>query len=174
MNKFFINIWGFYLRLTSKTHKQIGKLLIENKLTIATAESCTGGLVSSRLTDVAGSSAYVKENFVTYSYEAKENLLNVSHETLINKGAVSYECAYEMVKGLIEKTKCDIAICTTGIAGPTIDEGKPAGLIYIGTAYKNKITVKKYNFNKSLNRINMKFIFSENALKQAIQEIIQN
>ncbi len=171
MEKFLINLKAYYTCLASNTHIKLGKMLIEKGLTAATAESCTGGLVSSRLTDVPGSSAYIKENFVTYSYESKENLLGVKHETLMEKGAVSYECAYEMAEGLIKKTNCKLAICTTGIAGPTVDEGKPAGLIFIATGYNEKITVKEYRLNPLLNRKNMKFMFSDKAILQALNEL---
>ena len=99
--------------------EQLGKYLIDNKLTIATAESCTGGLVSSRLTDVSGSSEYIKLNFVTYANEAKHKILGVSWDILDNFGAVSEECAEAMANGLYQATNCDIALCTTGIAGPT-------------------------------------------------------
>lgn len=171
MEKFFVNLNAFTKSLSSKTHIKLGKFLIENKLQAATAESCTGGLLSSRLTDVPGSSAYIMENFVTYSYDSKEEILGVKHETLINHGAVSHECAYEMAEGLIKRTNCDLAICTTGIAGPTVDEGKPAGLIFISTAYKGKITVKEYHLNPLLNRKNMKFMFTEYALEQAYKSL---
>lgn len=171
MKKFFVNLNASYKCLKSQTHMRLGRLLIEKGLTAATAESCTGGLVSSRLTDVPGSSAYIKENFVTYSYNSKEDILGVKHDTLMKHGAVSYECAYEMAEGLIKKTNCDLAICTTGIAGPTVDEGKLAGLIFISIGNKDKITVKKYNFSPLLDRKNMKFIFSEQALLLALETL---
>lgn len=171
MKKFFVNLNASYKCLKSQTHMRLGRLLIEKGLTAATAESCTGGLVSSRLTDVPGSSAYIKENFVTYSYKSKEDILGVKHDTLMKHGAVSYECAYEMAEGLIKKTNCDLAICTTGIAGPTVDEGKLAGLIFISIGNKDKITVKKYNFSPLLDRKNMKFIFSEQALLLALETL---
>lgn len=171
MNRFLINLKAVYLCLFGNTEKRIAKILIEKGLHTATAESCTGGLLSSRLTDVAGSSEYIKENFVTYSYQAKEDILSVKHETLLEHGAVSYECAYEMAQGLIKKTNCDLAICTTGIAGPTVDEGKPAGLIFISVGYKNQIVVKKYILNPLLNRKNMKFMFTEKALNFALDTL---
>ena len=112
--------------------EELGKYLIENNLTIATAESCTGGLLSSRLTDVSGSSEYVKLNFVTYANEAKHKILGVSWDILNNYGAVSEECAEAMANGLYAVTKCDVALCTTGIAGPTGGtKEKPVGLVYI-------------------------------------------
>ena len=99
--------------------EKIAKILIDKNLTIATTESCTGGLLSSKLTDVSGSSAFVHLNFVTYSNEAKHKILGVSDETLEKFGAVSEECSIEMAKGLHNVTHADICVSTTGIAGPT-------------------------------------------------------
>lgn len=111
---------------------KLARILKENKLVIATAESCTGGLLSSRLTDVSGSSDFVKLNFVTYANEAKEEILNVPHEILESYGAVSSQCAEAMAKGLRKRTGCDIALCTTGIAGPAGgSREKPVGLMYV-------------------------------------------
>ena len=123
-----------------KIEEEIGQLLI----TLSTTESCTGGLLSSRLTDVSGSSAYIKLNLVTYANEAKMRMLNVNEATLNNFGAVSEECAKEMAEGLARKTGCDVALCTTGIAGPTGGSAeKPVGLCYIACCYKGQTTVKK-------------------------------
>lgn len=147
----------------------LGKYLIENKLTIATAESCTGGLLSSKLTDVSGSSEYVKLNFVTYANEAKHKILGVSWDILNNFGAVSEECAEAMANGLYEATDCDIALCTTGIAGPTGGtKEKPVGLVYISMRYKGIVTVKKVKLSPTLPRIEMKEQFANQALKLAI------
>lgn len=156
--------------------EKIGKLLIEHKLTAATAESCTGGLLSSKLTDVTGSSAYIKLNYVTYANEAKQSILGVKEETLKAYGAVSGECAYEMAKGLAQVTDCVLAICTTGIAGPLQDEGKPVGLIYIGVSFKGCITVERFLIQEKLTKAQMKDRFANLALKMAydiISEEIQ-
>ena len=105
---------------------------------------CTGGLLSSRLTDVAGSSSYIKENFVTYANEAKIELLNVSQETLETYGAVSEQCAKEMAEGLYKKTGCDVAISTTGIAVPTTPEaGRPVGLMYVAIKNNAHLQLKR-------------------------------
>jgi nicotinamide-nucleotide amidase len=124
------------------------KYLIENNITISTAESCTGGLIASTLINCAGISSVFLEGAVTYSNKAKMNRLNVNEATLNKYGAVSFETAYEMAEG-IAKTSCsDIGISTTGIAGPdggTID--KPVGLVYIGIYIKGKTIVKKFNFS---------------------------
>ena len=149
--------------------EELGKYLIENKLTIATAESCTGGLLSSKLTDVSGSSEYVKLNFVTYANEAKHKILGVSWDILNNFGAVSEECAEAMANGLYEATDCDIALCTTGIAGPTGGtKEKPVGLVYISMRYKGIVTVKEVKLSPSLPRIEMKEQFVNQALKLAL------
>ncbi len=154
-----------------KLEEKLGKILIEKHLTAATAESCTGGLVSSKLTDVTGSSAYIKLNFVTYANEAKQKILNVSADTLKQHGAVSYECAYEMASGLSNVTGCDLAICTTGIAGPLQDEGKPVGLIYIGISFKGNIKVERFQINEVLTKAQMKECFANLALKMALDII---
>ncbi len=149
--------------------EELGKYLIENKLTIATAESCTGGLLSSKLTDVSGSSEYVKLNFVTYANEAKHKILGVSWDILNNFGAVSEECAEAMANGLYEATDCDIALCTTGIAGPTGGtKEKPVGLVYISMRYKGIVTVKEMKLSPALPRIEMKEQFANQALKLAL------
>lgn len=149
--------------------EKLGKYLIENKLTIATAESCTGGLLSSKLTDVSGSSEYVKLNFVTYANEAKHKILGVSLDILNNFGAVSEECAEAMANGLYEATDCDIALCTTGIAGPTGGtKEKPVGLVYISMRYKGIVTVKEVKLSPTLPRIEMKEQFANQALKLAL------
>ncbi len=149
--------------------EELGKYLIENKLTIATAESCTGGLLSSKLTDVSGSSEYVKLNFVTYANEAKHKILGVSWDILNNFGAVSEECAEAMANGLYEATDCDIALCTTGIAGSTGGtKEKPVGLVYISMRYKGIVTVKEVKLSPTLPRIEMKEQFANQALKLAI------
>ncbi|MBC7814223.1 MAG: nicotinamide-nucleotide amidohydrolase family protein, partial [Burkholderiales bacterium] len=116
---------------------RIGAMLLERKLTIATAESCTGGLVAHRLTNISGSSAYVIGGVVSYSNEAKETLLRVKHETLLAHGAVSEETATEMALGALAQFDTDFAVSITGIAGPGGGtEQKPVGLTYIGLGRK--------------------------------------
>lgn len=152
-----------------KPEEELGKILTENHLTIATAESCTGGLLSSKLTDVSGSSEYVKLNFVTYANEAKHQILNVSWDILNNFGAVSEQCAQAMAEGLQKATNCDVALCTTGIAGPTGGtKEKPVGLIYISIKYKNIVTVKEIKLPPNTPRIKMKEEFANHALKFAL------
>lgn len=123
--------------------EQLKELLIKNKLTLSSAESCTGGLVSSYLTDISGASEFIFQNFVTYSNEAKMKFLKVKKDTLDKYGAVSEQTAYEMSYGLFDYSDCTVA--TTGILGPTGgSEEKPIGLCYISTGYKGKIHVIKY------------------------------
>ncbi len=152
--------------------EKLGKILLENKLTVATAESCTGGLLSSRLTDVSGSSEYVKLNFVTYANEAKHKILGVSWDTLNTCGAVSEQCAEEMANGLYDATGADVTLCTTGIAGPTGGTAeKPVGLVYISIRYKNIVTIKEIKLPSDTPRIEMKQRFADEALKLAISTI---
>ena len=145
---------------------KIAKILIENNLTISTTESCTGGLLSSKFTDVSGSSAFVHLNFVTYANEAKNRILGVSLETLENYGAVSEECSYEMAKGLFDFTGADICISTTGIAGPTGGtKEKPVGLMYSTIFTKNINKTYKILLPSDTPRIQMKEEFANQVLE---------
>jgi nicotinamide-nucleotide amidase len=111
---------------------EVGALLGDRGLTLATAESSTGGLVAHRITSVSGSSAYYLGGFVTYANEAKEALVGVKRDTLIAHGAVSEETAREMARGARERLGADVGIATTGIAGPTGGTPeKPVGLVYV-------------------------------------------
>lgn len=155
--------------------KKLAKNLIDKKLIISTAESCTGGLLSSMLTDVSGSSAFIKLNFVTYANEAKHEVLGVTWETLDAYGAVSEQCAMEMAEGLMKRTGCDIALCTTGIAGPlggTYE--KPVGLCYIACKYCENTVVKKVLLNPALERTQMKRQFAEHAINLAYEVLTCN
>lgn len=107
------------------------QMLLKQKLTVATAESCTGGYISKRLTDVSGCSSVFQYGFVTYSNEAKEKLLGVPHDVLEKYSAVSAETAAEMAKGARRASGADIGIAATGNAGPGASEGKPVGEVYI-------------------------------------------
>lgn len=155
--------------------EELGNILRERKLTISTAESCTGGLLSSRLTDVSGSSDYVKLNFVTYANEAKNKVLGVSFDILNGYGAVSEQCAESMANGLQKVTDCDIALCTTGIAGPTGGtKEKPVGLMFTSVKYKGITTIKEVRINPSTPRIEMKQKFADEALKLALSVLKEN
>ncbi len=116
--------------------ERVGDCLRERGETIATAESCTGGLIGSLLTDVPGSSDYFDRSLVTYSYDAKLELVGVSRETLDDVGAVSEPVSAQMARGARDSAGATWGLATTGIAGPTggSDE-KPVGTVYIGVAY---------------------------------------
>lgn len=171
MSNLILNLKASILSNKSQIPHDIGKILLREALQISCAESCTGGLISSRLTDVSGSSAYIKANFVTYSNEAKHKILNVSQETLKNYGAVSKECAFEMAQGLFKLTGSDIVICTTGVAGPTGSEKKPVGLMYAACGFDDNIQVREFKLNPNYSRKSMKFMFSEEALKFVLETI---
>lgn len=147
--------------------KKIAKILIDKNLTVATTESCTGGLLSSKFTDVSGSSAFVHLNFVTYSNEAKHKILGVSKDTLDKYGAVSKECSFEMARGLHSVTGADICISTTGIAGPTggSDE-KPVGLMYSTIYTPNKSETFKVLLDSNIERVTMKEEFVKAVLEK--------
>jgi nicotinamide-nucleotide amidase len=115
-----------------RVEQAVGTLLIEHNLTLVTAESCTGGLVAHRITNVPGSSSYYLGGFIAYANEAKEALLGVRHETLLAHGAVSEETAREMALGARQRMGADVGVSITGIAGPTGGTpDKPVGLVYI-------------------------------------------
>ena len=123
-----------------KTEEELGKLLASKKLTLSTAESCTGGGIAATITSVAGSSEYFMGGVVAYSNEVKIDLLHVSAETLEKHGAVSRETVMEMAAGAMKTLKTDCAIATSGIAGPGGGSAeKPVGTIWIAVAYKNEI-----------------------------------
>ena len=108
------------------------------KLTLATAESCTGGLVAAALSEISGSSLVLDRGFVTYSNEAKQQMLGVAPATIDVYGAVSSECAEEMAKGALAHAQVDLAVSITGIAGPTgAVPGKPIGLVYFCAASRS-------------------------------------
>lgn len=123
------------------------KLLLEKNITIATAESCTGGLIASQLTEFAGISKIFSMGLITYSNETKVKLLGVKEETLENYGAVSGEVAREMCEGLLKRSHAKCAVSVTGFAGP---EGggtdKPVGLVYIALHYNNHTEVSSWHF----------------------------
>lgn len=118
------------------------KLCIERKLTVATAESCTGGLVAGALTEVPGSSAVLDRGFVTYSDNAKQQMLGVPAETLRDYGAVSRQTAEAMAQGALTKAKVDLAVSITGIAGPGGGSAdKPVGLVHFAAVTRDGTTL---------------------------------
>ena len=123
--------------------------------TIACAESCTGGLLMSRLTDFAGASAHVKGGVVAYVNEIKNKILRVEEETLKNFGAVSSQTALEMATNVREIFSATIGLSTTGVAGPDTSEGKPVGLVYAAIVGENFSEVKEFHFSGSRSEIKM-------------------
>lgn len=134
----------------------VAKLLLDKKLTISTAESCTGGMIASTLINYPGISDVFLEGAVTYSNDAKHNRLGVKIETLNKYGAVSEETATEMAIGIAKTAGTNVSIVTTGIAGPGggTDE-KPVGLVYIGVCVNNEVTVHKHIFRGSRERVRL-------------------
>lgn len=122
------------------------KMLLDKKATVATAESCTGGMVAARLTSVSGASGAFKYGGVTYCNEAKHVLLGVSTETLDEHGAISAETAKEMSEGIRKVMNADIGISVTGNAGPGAAENKPVGLVFIGVSSDNYSAVLENHF----------------------------
>lgn len=130
--------------------EEVIALLAEKGYHVTTAESCTGGLISGTLVNVAGASDVLNEAYVTYSNEAKERLVGVRHETLVNYGAVSEETAREMAEGAAKSAKAEAALSATGIAGPGGGTPeKPVGLVYIGCCLNGKIQTEECRFNGS-------------------------
>jgi len=149
----------------------LGKLLTEKGLKIATAESCTGGMIASRLISFPGISEVFLEGAITYSNEAKIRTLNVKEETLNKYGAVSEETAKEMALGIAIRAGADISVVTTGIAGPAGGtEEKPVGLVYIGLYYKGIVTAKRYIFNGDRNKVRTRATIT--ALDMVRREIL--
>jgi len=130
--------------------ESIVRLLKKHDLTVATAESCTGGLVAARIVNAPGASEVFKEGFVTYSNKAKRKNLDVSKATIKKYGAVSKETAREMAMGGVFATGSDLCVAVTGIAGPDGGtEEKPVGLVYVACCFGDKVTVEKYQFKGS-------------------------
>ena len=138
---------SIYAEGETNIQNTVCKKLIEDNITIACAESCTGGLVAAAFTDMPGISSVFKEGAVTYSNEAKMKMLGVKKETLDKYGAVSPETAAEMAEGIAKTSGCEIGVSTTGIAGPGGGtEEKPVGLVYIGFYRNGVVKTKKLNY----------------------------
>jgi PncC family amidohydrolase len=145
-----------YSETLSSLEEVVGELLKEKALTLATAESCTGGMVASHIVNVSGSSEYFKGSVVAYSNEVKMKLLGVKEETLKRFGAVSEQTAIEMAEGVRKLLNTDIGISTTGIAGPTGGTPeKPVGLTYFGISHGDRTEFFKYIFpyDRNQNRL---------------------
>lgn len=128
--------------------EEVGNLLRRKGLTLGVVESASGGLVSHRITNVAGSSDYYKGSITSYSNEVKIKVVGVKEATINRYGVVSAEVAEEMAQGGRKKLAVDICLADTGIAGPTgATSGKPVGLFYIGLAHKGGTSSRKHNFH---------------------------
>ena len=127
---------------------EVGRFLRERQLTVAVAESCTGGLVGSMLASVAGSSDYFLGGVIAYANRVKTEQLSVSKESLVKYGAVSSIVACQMAEGVKNLLRADITVSVTGIAGPAGgSEDKPVGTVFIGLATKESVNAKRYNFS---------------------------
>lgn len=147
--------------------EKIGRILRERRFKIAVAESCTGGLIANRITNIQGASDYFDMGFVAYSNDSKELFLFVPEEVMAKKGAVSSEVVKAMAEGMRETTGVDIALSVTGIAGPGGGSPeKPVGTVYVGLASKDNVFVRKFLF--SGDRISIKTQTSEEALKMML------
>jgi nicotinamide-nucleotide amidase len=156
--------------------KRVGETLRERGETLAVAESCTGGLVGSLVTDVPGSSAYFERSLVTYSYDAKQELLAVSREALDDHGAVSEPVAREMARAVRDTAGTDWGVATTGVAGPTGGSPEtPVGTVYIGVAHaapwetgQSGSTVTRYEFDGSRTEV------KDKIARQALADLLES
>lgn len=130
---------------------------------IATAESCTGGMVSAAITDIAGSSAIFDRGFVTYTNTAKMQMLGVKAQTLADHGAVSEEVAAQMATGAINQSDATLAVSITGIAGPGGSDHKPEGHVCFGLAYRDEVTTQTVEFG-ALGRARVRLAATNHAL----------
>ena len=145
---------------------------VKKNLTIATAESCTGGMISSAIVHINGSSQIFKSSVIVYSNNMKSKLLNIPKDLITKNGAVSEIVVYNMAKKSLEILNSDVSIAVTGIAGPTggsVD--KPVGLVWIGIGTNEKIITHKYQFNG--NRLEIRQKTTQEALKLANNVILE-
>ena len=151
-----------------KLSQKIVRLLRKKRLKISLVESCTGGMLSSSITSVSGSSKVFTLGLVTYSNQSKNSILKVPKQVIRKHGAVSIQCCLSMVNNLAKISKANISISITGVAGPKGGtKKKPVGLVYVGIKKNNKILVKKYLFkNKNRNLI------QKNTVNKALNLIL--
>ena len=151
-----------------KLSLKVVKLLSKKRLKISFAESCTGGLLASYITSISGSSKIFTLGLITYSNQAKINILKVPKKTIRKYGAVSYETCLSMVKNLNKISKTNISVSITGVAGPSGGtKQKPVGLVYVGIKKGNKTLVNKYLF-----KIKKRSLIQNESVKKALSLIL--
>jgi PncC family amidohydrolase len=147
--------------------KDLVNILKINNLIITTAESCTGGMIASRIVNVPGASAVFKQGYITYCDEAKISMLGVSRQTIGKFFAVSAETASEMAMGGAKKANADVCISVTGVAGPDTEDGKPVGLVYIGVCILGSIHVRECHFTGD--RASIREQSAQHAMEYAVE-----
>ncbi len=145
----------------------VGRMLLEKKLKLATAESCTGGYIAHLITSIPGSSEYYEGSFCTYSYKSKSDILNVDPQMIIDQGAVSQDVVEAMASGLFMQFDSDFGIAVSGIAGPGGGtEDKPVGTVWVSVGRENRFVTKVYYFGRNrLNNIHLTAMFALNELR---------
>ena len=150
--------------------EQLVQLLIDNHMSITTVESCTGGLIASTIINVSGASEVFNEGYITYANSAKERLAGVSHDTLEKYGAVSEQTAREMACGAARAAGADVALSSTGIAGPGGGtKEKPVGLVYIGCYVRGDVKVWRCEFKGNREEVRKQTV--KKAIECAIERI---
>lgn len=154
-----------------KPEEKVISYFKEKGLWLASAESCTGGLISKRITDISGASAIFGYGLCTYANEAKVKLLGVSEDTLKAFGAVSKQTAYEMAEGLLKLSGADVVVCTTGMASPGgAPTDKPVGMVFVGIGSKNGIRVTELSLGHLGGRDEIRNATADYALTEALEE----
>jgi PncC family amidohydrolase len=153
-----------------KLEEEVGKLLSKDNLTVAVAESITGGLLSEKLTSISGSSEYFIGGVIAYSYYAKERLLNVPYSLIEKYGAISKETVELLAKNVSRIFMTDIGLSVSGNAGPISQENKPVGLVYIGIYFKGFSTVSEEHFSGNRAQIRKQAC---NKILERLLEILQ-
>jgi len=155
-----------YSKLDESLEYTVARMLFERGLTIAVAESCTGGLISNMLTNISGSSKFYERGIISYSNASKVEILKVSEDTITQNGAVSLEVARQMAEGIKSISGTDLGLSTTGIMGPTGGSSeKPLGLVYIGLCDDKVCTAKKFQFGDD------RFLNKQRAAQAALDMI---
>ncbi len=154
--------------------EKVVRFFSEKGLTIASAESCTGGLISKRITDISGASLMYGYGLCTYANEAKMKLLKVNEDTLAKYGAVSSQVAAEMASGLLELSEADVAICTTGMASPGWQPtDKPVGMVFIGVSSKLGTRTVELSLGHLGTRDKIRNASTDRALEEGLAEAMK-